>query len=115
MTEPLVHVIDRLTQVTPTVIGSQQALLYKSFRDFGGGLLVEVAGPDRTLKDRQNPNQDVRIAALHRVRRRNSRIRSHATTMPWPSGPGPQQTRLPAAVPNGGSTYRDRTADGSET
>ncbi len=83
VTEPLVHVIDRLTQATLIVISSQQALLNKPFGDFTGGLLAEVAGPDRTFKDRQDPDQDPGIALLHRVQRRNSRIGSHATTMPW--------------------------------
>jgi hypothetical protein len=55
MTKPMIHVADRLTQITLLVVGGQQALLHKSFRDSTRDLLAEVTGPDRTLKDRQNP------------------------------------------------------------
>lgn len=98
--EPLVHVVDRLTQVTLTVVRTQQALLHKSFRDFDGGSLVEVAGPNRTLKDRQNPDQHVGIAVLHRVRRRKSLICGHATTMPGGRAfhPSPGPARIAAQL-----------------
>jgi hypothetical protein len=110
ITEPLIHVADRLTQVTLIVVGGQQALLHKSLRDFTGGLLVEVAGPDRPLKDRQNPDQDLGITMPHRVRRRTNRVGSHDTTMPRAyhlaledavprAGPPPGET-LPQATQN---------------
>src|SRR5262245_44956391 len=49
---------DRLTQATLIVTSGEQALLHKPFGDITGGLLGEVAGPDRTLEDRQDPDQD---------------------------------------------------------
>lgn len=82
ITEPLIHLADRLTQVTTIVVGSQQALLHRSLRNHACGPRVEAAAPDRTLEDRQNPDQDLGIAVLHWVRHGNSRIGSHDTTMP---------------------------------
>jgi hypothetical protein len=58
ITEPLIHVADRLTQLTLIVIGGQQTLLHKSLSDLADGLRVKAAAPDRTLKNRQNPDQD---------------------------------------------------------
>jgi len=64
------------------VIGSQQALLHESIRYLARGPLIEAAVPDRTLKDRQNSDQDLGVPVLHRVRHWDARIDSHDTTMP---------------------------------
>jgi hypothetical protein len=65
--EPLIQVPERLTQVTLIVVASQQSLLRESFRDLARGPLVEAASPDRTLKDRQDPDQNRGVAVLHPI------------------------------------------------
>ena len=44
--------------------------------------LALAAAPDHTVKDRQNPDQDLGVPALQRVRHSVSRIISHGSTMP---------------------------------
>jgi len=88
VTEPLIQVVERLMHLIPIVISSEQALLQQSFRDLARSPLVEAAAPDHTVKDRQNPDQDLRVAALQRVRQGVSRIIGHGSTMPPPDWTG---------------------------
>src|SRR5262249_8684538 len=85
VTKPLIQVIEYLMHVLSIVISSKQALPHEAFRDPARRPLVEAAAPDHTIKDRQNPDQDLDVPALHRVRHGDSRIISHDTTMPTPT------------------------------
>src|SRR5262249_54454220 len=85
VTKPLIQVIEYLMHVLSIVISSKQALPHEAFRDPARHPLVEAAAPDHTIKDRQNPDQDLDVPALHRVRHGDSRIISHDTTMPAPT------------------------------
>jgi hypothetical protein len=68
LADPLVHVVDRLTQIMLVTVSTQQALLHKPFGDFARGPFIELAGPDHPLQDRQEPGQDVCITVLDGVR-----------------------------------------------
>jgi hypothetical protein len=82
ISDSLIQIPDRLTQLTIIVAEIQQALPHKLLRDLAPGPPFEAAAPDCPLENRQNPDQDLGIAALHRVRHGSSRIDCHDTTMP---------------------------------